>query len=132
MTNHLNTTPPHGQTGELPRRIWIDWKECNRQDNAFDEPPHNSFFPCQDVYVRADIADQWKADAKAHEKEIAVWAENYAALERERDTALAEVERMRTALEHIITSNEASSFRTFPNDYLASIARAALTEGEKP
>jgi septal ring factor EnvC (AmiA/AmiB activator) len=53
-------------------------------------------------YVRADIADIWKADAKAHEKELAVWAENYAALERERadiaDIWKAEVDRLRELL----------------------------------
>ena len=31
----------------------------------------------------ADLERQLAADAKAHEKEIAVWAENYAALERQ-------------------------------------------------
>ena len=36
----------------------------------------------------ARLGQEWDADTKAHEKEIAVWSENYAALERERDAAI--------------------------------------------
>lgn len=69
---------------EAPERIWLDWPDANRGDVVYDEPPERETQPGQTEYVRADVSfARIAAEAKAHEKEIAVWAENCAALERQ-------------------------------------------------
>lgn len=65
--------------GEYVQWRYSDASNFHRLLDGFEEVP---------FYSMDALSARLAADAKAHEKEIAVWSENYAALERR----LAEVE----------------------------------------
>ena len=85
--------------------------------------------------VSAPVADRDKAskDAKAHEKEIAVWSENYAALEQkvqELVEALREIDALDPEVGHIGACSE-SAIRGLVLR-MGSIARTAIRKGATP
>lgn len=86
------------------------------------------------------VKGEQAADRKAHEKEIAIWSENYAALERERDILRADRDsaaRMWQASEQereaaVARAREASQYLAIETQHAeaADTALAAMTERE--
>ena len=93
-------------------RDW--WKQDDRA--AWDK--------CEERRIAQEAAEAERdKQAKAHEKEIYVWSENYAALERKLTAAEAREERLRGALELIADTDPDEGTAWFH-----SVANAAITE----
>jgi hypothetical protein len=84
----------------------------------------------------ADCIEALERDAKAHEKEIAVWSENYAAMERKLEAARADtkkaVEALRFGVDLIKGDSFGHEWKKGQADF-RRMARTALAEikGEK-
>jgi hypothetical protein len=85
----------------------------------------------------ADCIEALERDAKAHEKEIAVWSENYAAMERKLEAARADTKKaVQAAYEEGFLAGTADGWVNNPRikaEWKRSKARATLAEieGEK-
>jgi hypothetical protein len=81
-------------------------------------------------HKQADRIEALERDAKAHEKEIAVWSENYAAMERKLEAARADTEK---AVELLIVCRDMFDEVAHPSDPLSKMLNDTLAEieGEK-
>jgi len=113
-----NTRTPDPRIEALTAKL----ATCEKYRDAYAECDRIGTQAVRDLEVRL---------AKAHEKEIAVWSENYAAMERKLEAARADAKKAVEALRLI----EADCDADYPPSHLAIkyAARATLAEieGEK-
>jgi hypothetical protein len=125
VTHHDTDWGPHLWSANI-----VPWGE------DYDAPitgwADNTHFVNADRIVAAEARiEALERDAKAHEKEIAVWSENYAAMERKLEAARADTKKAVEGLRAV--DDEYSDLRWGPELSSIKQARAALAEieGEK-
>jgi hypothetical protein len=120
---------------EAPERIWVGVSELG--DLAINHKGEKLNGYDHVEYIRADCIETLERDAKAHEKEIAVWSENYAAMERKLEAARADTKKaVQAAYEEGFLAGTADGWVNNPRikaEWKRSKARATLAEieGEK-
>lgn len=114
-----------------PERIWAwQWQTVPMGQWGITASPSSV------EYVRADLHDATKVQLeKAHEKEVAVWSENYAALERKLAKAVEALRECQAEIDQYIRQEYPLDHpvheRYRQRDMSANPARAALAEIEK-
>jgi predicted RNase H-like nuclease (RuvC/YqgF family) len=100
----------------VARMIWAlkDWGEYD--EGVINDRRESAADMLEALSAERDaLSARLDVDAKAHEKEIAVWSENYAALERK----VAEVEAERDQLEQDLADMRDNADSAFRRGYYA-------------